>query len=321
MNTAIPLADAPPLIVLIPTHNRLSLLERTVDSVMACTPPKDRLVRIVIIENGGEFGVEQLLANKATWIKPEYYFFSKPNKSDALNSFLATIEDALVIFFDDDIRADPEILVHYSNAARGVRYGKFYGGGMLIDYEEPPPSWLLDHLPASATGWHPDADSYSGVAGKLAFMGCNWAAFSSDLKSVGGFNPQFGPGGTSGGTGQERAMQVALQQKGIVAEYVRDAVVWHYVPKSRCSVQWSLQRSYRNAITVGHELRIAENDRTIGCVPKRMIKLALNQGLGIVKSWLRDKPAIRYTKMSSFLNTYGMIKGIRERHKSDKRSI
>lgn len=99
MNTAIPLADALPLVVLIPTHNRLSLLERTVDSVMACTPPKERLVRIVVIENGGKFGVEQLLANKATWIKPEYFFFGKPNKSDALNAFLATIDNALVVFF------------------------------------------------------------------------------------------------------------------------------------------------------------------------------------------------------------------------------
>lgn len=313
--------DNPPLVVLIPTHNRLSLLERTIDSVLACIPPEDRMVRIVVVENGGKFGAEELVARKSTWVKPEYHYFSKPNKSDALNSLIATLEDSLVLFFDDDIRADTEILLHYSRAARNLRSGKFFGGGMLADYEEPPPSWLLDYLPASAKGWHPDAESYSGVAGKLAFMGCNWAAFSSDIKAAGGFNPQFGPGGSSGGTGQERAMQLALQQKGVVAEYVRDAVVWHYVPKSRCSVRWSLQRSYRNAITVGHEFRIAENDRTVGGVPRRMIRLALNQGLGIVKSWLRDDPGVRYTKMSNFLNTCGTIKGIRERNKSDKRSI
>lgn len=53
-----------PMVVLIPTHGRPTLLERTVDSVLACAPPADRTVRLIVVENGGRLGAEALLAGK-----------------------------------------------------------------------------------------------------------------------------------------------------------------------------------------------------------------------------------------------------------------
>lgn len=314
MSTAPHPDDNPPLVVLIPTHNRLDLLERTVDSVLACTPPADRLVRVVVVENGGEFGVEELLARKAGWIRPEYYYFSKPNKSDALNSFIETLDDSLILFFDDDIRVDQEILVKYSNAALNVRSGRFFGGGMLVDYEEAPPTWLIEHLPPSAKGWHPE--TYTATLDNPAFMGCNWAAYSSDIKNAGGFNPKFGPGGTSGATGQETTMQYALLTMGCLGEYVKDALVWHYVPKSRCSVRWSLKRVYRDSIRRGYSQLQPENYRNIGGAPFWMIHLAAMQGFEVIKSLFHADPKMRFTKTRAFLMTYGRISGIRTRFKS-----
>jgi len=314
MATLFPTAPrALPLVVIIPTHNRLSLLERTIDSVFACTAPVNRDVRLIVIENGGKFGVEVLLLRKRGWIPVEYHYFPSPNKSSALNSCLDTLENAVVLFLDDDVRVDPRILIEYSNATRDSSGGQFFGGGMLVDYEEPPPPWLLEHLPFSAKGWHPDSDAYSGVCGGLDFMGCNWAAFSSDIWKAGGFNPRLGPGGTSGGTGQERAMQIALRDGGCTPKYIREAVVWHYVPKSRCSVGWTLRRSYRNAISWAHERPIPRGQRTYFGVPKRLIRRAIKEALEVVRSWRRDDPASRFRKMNSLFVTCGLINGSRAR--------
>lgn len=309
--------DPLPMVVLIPTHGRPTLLERTIDSVLACHPPADREVRLIVVENGGRQGAEALLARKGTWLKPEYRYHERPNKSEALNSVLRELDEVLIVFFDDDVRMVPEILQHYARAAGQRRGGKFFGGGVKIDYEDeqPPPPWLLRHLPTSATGWHPPPDPKATIGSKLAFLGFNWAAFSSDLKAAGGFDARFGPGGLSGGTGQERAMQTALRERGVGSEYVHDAVVWHFVPASRSSPDFALQRSYRHAITVGHEWAFAGHEHTIGGVPSRLLKLALARALRIPRTWVRASEAERFVRRLEFAEVMGQIRGVRDRAK------
>jgi hypothetical protein len=268
---------------------------------------------LIVVENGGKFGIEALLARKGTWLFPEYFYHPHGNKSGALNSVLQELGDCLVVFFDDDIRVDAEILCHYSRAAGEARTGTFFGGAVLVDYERMPPAWLLNHLPVSARGWQPASAAYAGVVGRLAFLGCNWAAFAADLKAVGGFDRRVGPGGTSGGTGQERAMQIVLCDAGIAPHYLSNAVVWHYVPRSRCSVGWSLQRAYRNAIRVGLESDSWDEGPTIAGLPRHLIARAMHEGVAVLRHCLRDSPERRYRRVAALLGTIGNMRGARRR--------
>jgi hypothetical protein len=83
------------------------------------------------------------------------------------------------------------------------------------------------------------------------FMGINWAAYASHLRAAGGFDEDRGPGGRSGATGQERAMQIALRQARIASVYVPEARVWHYVPTERSTPEWVLNRTYRSGVSMG----------------------------------------------------------------------
>lgn len=305
-----------PLAVVIPTHNRLALLERTIDSVLQCTQPPGRAVRVLVVENGGRFGTEQLLAKRQSWVRPEYHFCAQPNKSAALNACLDAIGDALIVFLDDDVRVDRDLLVRYADAAGHLRSGVFFGGGALVDYEEPPPQWLIDYLPPSARGWHPP-DS-SGISDTFAFLGFNWAAFSKDINKAGGFNPRFGPGGTSGGTGQERAMQIALRGVGCTARYVPEAVVWHYVPKNRCSAAWALKRAFRNSITAGFEQAGPHDQPSIAGVPKPVLRRAAKQAVAVCKHWFQSDARARFEVLHAFLTTCGRIRGVRARYVHDR---
>lgn len=303
-----------PMVVLIPTHGRPTLLERTVDSVLACAPPADRTVRLIVVENGGRLGAEALLAGKAgTWLRPEYRYHERPNKSEALNSVLGELGDCLIVFFDDDIRVVPDILVHYAQAAGSDHAGIFFGGGVKIDYEVPPPEWLVKYLPTSAKGWHPPPDPAAGITPRMAFLGFNWAAFSSDLLDVGGFDNRFGPGGLTGGTGQERGMQIALREAGVRSRYVHDAVVWHYVPQSRCNPKWALGRSYRHGITLGHELAVAPGQAVFAGVPRDLLAQAMQRGGRVLRAWLRGGPEVRFARTSELVEVLGRIRGLRER--------
>lgn len=233
--------------VLIPTHERPRLLERTLESLARCPQPEEYREAIVI-ENGSKSGAEKIVGAYRDALQARYLYTPRGNKSHALNQALTEIADGLIIFFDDDVRVHRGVLQAYAEAAAGVEGGMFFGGSTRVDYELEPPEWLVEYLPASATGW-PEGDR---PGEKTSFLGFNWAAFASDLRACGGFNPTVGPGTLS--TGQETEMQQRLLAWGAAPAYVPDALVWHYVPESRCTPSWVLARGYRTGIGFGYML-------------------------------------------------------------------
>ncbi|NNF57144.1 MAG: glycosyltransferase, partial [Rhodothermaceae bacterium] len=108
-----------PLTVLIPTHGRATLLARTLDSLAECDRP-DAYRETVVVENGPPAGARDLVARAAEahpGLRLRYLHVERANKSHALNEALATVEQGLVVFFDDDVRLSPGVLVAYAEAA------------------------------------------------------------------------------------------------------------------------------------------------------------------------------------------------------------
>lgn len=296
-----------PLVVIIPTHNRLALLARTLDSLLACEPPPERPVRAIVVENGGRFGVEAMVTGKRSWLTLEYAYHEVGNKSSALNAVLQHVDDALLLFLDDDVRLDPRMLVEYSRAAGAGRSGCFYGGGVLVDYEITPPDWLMEHLPLSARGCRPDSLDPESMP---FFFGANWAAFSADVRAAGGFNPRVGPGGKSMGTGQESAMQAQLKAAGLERVYLRDAVVWHYVPASRSSTAWTLHRRYRDGITQGLRYEVPAGLSTFRGVPLWMLRNCAELALDALRATRRKDPQAGFERRMALHGEWGRIVGL-----------
>jgi len=239
------------IVIMIPTHYRNELLERTLSSLSECNLPEN-YTETVIIENGGKFGAEDIVNKFKDSLNTRYLFMEEGNKSMALNHALEGMEKCFVFFTDDDIRFDNGILNVYASAIEGVTKGMFFGGAMGVDYETEPEEWRKVFLPHSAKGWGYDGNPEAVVDPVL--LGCNWAAFSDDLKKSGGFDPAFGPGSKSGSSGQEARMQSKLLDMGVKGKYLPKAIVWHYVPENRCSTEWSLERSYKVGTNYGMRL-------------------------------------------------------------------
>ncbi len=142
-------------------------------------------------------------------LNTRYVYISRAHKSWALNRVLDLVEDCLIVFTDDDVRVHPGTLCAYAKVSANVNGGQFYGGPMGVDYEQEPSEWLKAYLPRSALGWCLDKEVRT-IDKSERFLGINWAAFASDLKKCGGFNPAFGPGSPTGSTGQETNMQKRL---------------------------------------------------------------------------------------------------------------
>ncbi len=233
--------------VMIPTHGRAPLLGRTLASLAECALPEG-YAGTVVVENGPKSGAEAIVAAADRRVRARYMHVEKANKSNALNEAIKTLpENAFVVFFDDDVRFAPEVLTAYAEAAEEKGPGHYFGGPVEVDYQTPPPEHVRRLLPPSGKGWRPksEADLH-----RFGFLGANWAAFARDLGQAGSFNVNLGPGMVS--VGQESEMQWRLREQGARAVYVEQALVWHYVPEERCSVEWVCNRAHRLGTSRGH---------------------------------------------------------------------
>lgn len=226
------------MVVVIATHGRDTLLERTLRSIAEAERPAS-LREIVVVENGGKGDAGDVVARLGDVLPLRYAYSDPANKSQALNSVLRDLTNELVVFFDDDIRVAPTTLTAYDEAMQKGEGKRFFGGRCEIDYEEAPPDWLRPYLPGSVVGFSL-GEEMCDVDDRV-FLGCNWAAFAGDLHERGGFDLKRGPGTDS--RGQESDMQHRLFAAGFKGRYLPGATVWHYVPRDRCTPEWALNRA------------------------------------------------------------------------------
>lgn len=238
--------DMSSLTVLIPTHGRPKLLERTLASLTECILP-DSYRELVVIENGSRAGAEGIVACLSERMRARYMHEEWGNKSNALNVALETIGEGLVVFFDDDVRVEPNTLVAYADTAQDYERGVFFGGPVEVDRESEPPDWIAPRFPSSVRGF----DLVDRRMAEDKFVGFNWAAFAEDIIDLGGFDPRFGPGSPADATGQEGDMQDRMLAAGMQSVDVSEAWVSHYVPAENVTLQWLLKRRVRDGAGAG----------------------------------------------------------------------
>ena len=296
--------------VVLATRDREDLLARTLASLAQCRIP-ETFGGTFVVENGQLGATERVVREAPAALDARYLFEPVGNKSRALNAAVAQIDDGLVVFLDDDVRVVPELLEAYVAAARRVGPGHFFGGPVAPDYEEPPPAWLIEFLPVSARGWRPDDPSRANA--RPFFLGFNWAVFADDLRRVGGFSEHFGPGSDSG-MGDESDLQRRLMTAGVMAVCVAEALVYHWVPRNRCSPAWALERAYRGGIRTGL-LKEDELGPIIAGYPLFVVKRT-------VKSWLRSQirrlnreRVDRFAAQFNYQREKGVLRGVMLRHR------
>lgn len=303
------------VVVVIPTHSRTDLLARTLSSLSDCDIP-ERVREIRVVENGPRLGASDVTTRFSDSLPVRYFHNSESNKSLALNHAIADLSEELVIFFDDDLRFSTGILQAYCNAAESHPKQRFFGGPFDCDYDVTPAERIAPYLPQSATGWRP---THSAPPENIKFfIGFNWAAYARDVRAVGLFDPRFGPGSTSGATGQEETLQARLIQSGCTPCYVPEALVWHYVPAERCSYRWTLRRSFRNGLQMGQ--RQAEKMR-LKSPPRWMWRKLLEAYLevGVAYFSTDDKRLVRARVALQSLR--GTMQGIREHRRQRHVSV
>jgi GT2 family glycosyltransferase len=263
------------LVVLIAACGQPELLRRTLRSLAACDKPTG-YDGVIVAENGRRAGLEAVVGQFFAEHRFQYLYSEPPNKSLALNRALADIDDALVVFTDDDVCVPKGTLVAYAEAAAASRGGEFYGGPIVPDFEDKePPSCLLRYLPRSAAGWNLDVSVKTPIS-QPEFIGPNFAAFAGDILRVGGFDTRLGPGRHMASPGEDTEIQERLLGAGVRGYFLPEAPIRHLVRRGNTSPEFALERAGRNGIYWG-----ISQARRPGFFPRRWLK--------IHGQWLNDR--------------------------------
>lgn len=244
------------LYLLIATGRKPEDIKESFESLINCDIGELQIT-VFIIENGAQRGIQELIDQlKNQQIKIKYLFCKEKGKSLALNFGLNHIKDdnALILMADDDVIYNKDWFLNYYQASLKYPNNAFFGGGIDVEYECPPPKELIPYFPYSMIGVNDD--TYQNDK-NMIFFGANWAAYLNDLKSLGGFSTKFGPGGTHNATGQETEMQKRLLKAKVNKVYVSNNPVLHKVSKTQFETQWLFDRINKSARS--KTLRIEKN--------------------------------------------------------------
>lgn len=271
------------LTVLVCTHNRAVLLERTLASLHAATPPAGWQVEILVAANACTDETHAQLEreaargrNKPGRLPVHWFAEPHPGKAFALNSAIPRVRTSdLVAFVDDDQLVDEQYLVAACEAADEWPDFSIFCGRIVPDWDGTEPAWVHDEgpyrirpRPVPQSGWGSEpheltsADPTPG-GGVLCLRG---AVFDR----VGRFSTELGPRGHDLGGSEDAAFMERAFALGERCRYVPAMLQYHYVDPERLRFSYVLRKAFHRART-----QVAQRRLRTGIGPYQWRKLAM----------------------------------------------
>jgi glucosyl-dolichyl phosphate glucuronosyltransferase len=232
--------------IIIPTYQRPVSLADALESVRIQNFPAEEY-EILIVDNAPDTTRQvSLLCDISK--KPSMRYIHEPHNGlhNARHAGARVAKGEILVYVDDDVKCDgnflTEILRPYSDPQVGCA-----GGKILPKFEGEPPEWL-NMFPK----WYLSIlDDNDGPKEVQYIYGCNFSIRRSLLFELGGFNPD--------GFGNNEKMrwcredgEIGLLRKvhatGRKVIYNPAAVVWHYIPKERLTVEYFRERAFKSGI-------------------------------------------------------------------------
>jgi glycosyltransferase involved in cell wall biosynthesis len=308
----------PTLTVLICTHNRARLLERTLASLNAARRPAGWRVDILVAANACNDDtaarLDRTLQDQAGQDRLPLAWFAEPTpgKSHALNAALPRVSGDLVAFVDDDHRVDAGYLEAVCRAADSYPEADLFCGRILPDWDGSEPAWVHHDgryriyplpVPRFDLGAAPrtlTAEVAIPGGGNL-FLRTGW------LARVGAFSTELGPTGHDLGGSEDTDWVLRALQLGARMQYAPDVVQHHYVDTARLTLPYIMKKAYkRTATTVRLDPRLSGSR-----VPKFVYRKLAGYVLAALTAAGQDRRRFFLVRTAAAL---GEIAGYRQRH-------
>ena len=244
------------LTILICTHNRADLLERTLASLNAAKRPT-MPVQILVAANACSDGTVSYLKSyqlqklENNWIPLRFLEAPTPGKSYAINQALPVIDTVLTAFVDDDHRVDENYLIAIEQAALTWPKAGLYCGRILPDWDGTEPAWVHDEgryrifpLPVPRYDQGNHAKTITAEEGPIPGGG-NLVVKRHVFDLAGQFSTELGPHGHDLGGGEDSEYVLRAMARGVRCQYSPDILQYHYVDTERLRLLYLLKKGYQ----------------------------------------------------------------------------
>src|SRR5262249_38669668 len=134
------------LTVIVPTYNRAKTLPDVLDAYCRLRPPPGGW-RMTVVDNASTDATRAVIESYGGRLPLKYVFEAKRGVSPARNAGVATIDGYLAVWSDDDAIPEPDWLVRMRAVADAHPDYAIFAGMIRPRWPQPPPQWVLDHVP------------------------------------------------------------------------------------------------------------------------------------------------------------------------------
>jgi glycosyltransferase involved in cell wall biosynthesis len=306
------------LTVLISSHNRAGLLERTLRYLNEARRARDWSVDVLVAANACTDGTHAFLdryvrdtsgqAAQSGRLPLRWVAEPQAGKSHALNCAIPLLTSERVAFVDDDHRVDIAYLESVCRAATAYPEADILCGRILPDWDGSEPAWVHDEgpyriyplpVPRYDLGDSPLASPHETTTPG----GGNLVLRTMLFDRVGDFSTVYGPVGRGLGGAEDHEWVQRAIAAGARVQYVPDIVQHHYVDPTRLKLGYLVRKAYeRSASAV--RLRGTGNGKRL--VPAYMIRKAGEYSLAVVTSTGSQQRRFHLMRLAASL---GEIKG------------
>ena len=246
------------LTILICTHNRSELLERTLASLNRAHRPANCPANLLVVANACTDNTMVFLEDYQTraaekdWLPLSWLAEATPGKSHALNRAIPEIRSDLVALVDDDHRVDEGYLTGICAAAGSYPDAALFCGRILPDWDGSEPAWVHDTgpyriyplpVPRQDQG---DSPHPIGREGSIPGGG-NLLLRRPLFDRIGGFATALGPQGHNLGGGEDTDFVLRALDAGEQLQYIPDVIQYHYVDPARLRLGYLLRKSFQRS--------------------------------------------------------------------------
>jgi GT2 family glycosyltransferase len=290
------------LTVLMPTHNRASVLRTTLEAL--CRVRAGTLaLEIVVIDNGSSDDTQHVLREYAQRLPLRQIYEPKAGKSNALNRALceSTLGE-IVLFTDDDVTPDASWFEAVVATCQRWPEHSVFGGRIDPAWPQgiPVPSWATDkYIQAIAFSAHHISDREGHYPPTAEPFGPNFWVRRAALGGV-RFRSDLGPHPTRRTLGDESEFLRQLRRKGFDPIYSPSARVAHRIEPERTTETALFRRALQSGRGTVHVVGMPEATLLERSRAAWQLRIASNVGISAVQllaAALEPEERLRFNKV------------------------
>lgn len=247
------------LCVVICTHNRRALLEKTIHSLMASRRPPHIKLELMVVANACSDDTQHYLEQLGREGNPGWSLRwreePKPGKSHALNSTLPQLEADWIALVDDDHRISDDFLLRIGRVITEQPGADMICGCIRPDWRGNEPDWVRDRgpyriYPVPVPHFEPFDNARDLGADDPIPGGGNLVLKAAVPRRIGPFSTELGPVEDGLAGSEDTDFVLRALAVGFSLRYDPSIIQFHFVDPHRLRFGYVLRKAYQRSCSV-----------------------------------------------------------------------